>query len=703
LQPLTQARLMDNNVVRGAITGLWAWMAYGILELALSVAIPRFWSNESELLPWQWRLLGLLFGVYAVAGVVSGAVGGAWLARKGRSRSKEEHRNLACAILAFAFAMNLGTAWPLARSENVALMMAAALGAAFCTTFVSEAFRRRTAFLASPGILSLLLLIGPWVSREAFLRSSGLVKLGLSWLSIAGVLGIAALWHRISATKHERKAWGTVAGAVIVGVLGFGIRPSGTAALAAESAMATKPNILLIIMDTVRADHLSVYGYERNTTPNLIEFAREATVYERLMACSGFTLPTHGSIFTGLYPSWHGADISTEHPYPGNPLPPRTRTMASMLRDAGYWTAEAVANYGFLGPATGLTQGFERKEIKAAVHFSDSNRPFYLREGARKILSLVVNTADFRQLRLRATDIDRQAFALLEEARNRRRPFFVFLNYMDAHSPYLPPLPFRDRFSAGDRNLNPINPQTSETVYDVNAGRRVLNPREKRDLKSQYDAGIAYIDAAIGELLTRLRELALYDNTLVIISADHGEAFGEHGLMGHGTSSVYQDQVHVPLLVKYPGQHAGSRSDALVSQVDFLPTVLELAGITAPAGLQGQGLRSLRNADSGAILAQAVALRQQGAKSPMRGIRRAIFSGRWKLIVWTDGDPELYDVAADPGELKNLYRPGDARAAALMAGMKTWVASMPRTNSSGSAKPMDKSTLEKLRSLGYAQ
>jgi arylsulfatase A-like enzyme len=527
-----------------------------------------------------------------------------------------------------------------------------------------------------------------------------LTKLGLSSFAIAGVLGIAALRHRIWAAKPRRQAWEAIAWALIMGILIFGIQESGTAANTAKFATAGKPNILLITMDTVRADHLSLYGYKRNTTPNLTGFAREATVYERLMASSAFTPPTHGSIFTGLYPSWHGVDVSTEHPSGGS-LPPRTRTMAGMLHDAGYWTAEAVANYGHLGAGTGLTRGFERTQIKEAAHFSDFNRPFYLREGARKVLSLVASPAEFRQYRLRATDINRHAFALLEEAHNRRSPFFVFLNYMDAHGPYLPPSPFRERFSAGEGN--PIAMQDFPTVVrEVNEGKRVLNEEEKRYLESQYDGGIAFMDAAIGELLTRLRELGLYDNTLVMITADHGEAFGEHSRMEHAIGSVYQDQLHVPLLVKYPGQRAGNRSDALVSQVDFLPTVLDLAGITPPAGLQGQDLRSMRS-DSDAIFAQAMAPGPHRANTPSHGMRRAIFSGRWKLIVWTDGDPELYDVAADPGELKNLYQPRDPRAAALMAGLNTWIAAMPRTNSSNSARPMDKSTLEKLRSLGYVQ
>jgi len=686
---------------KGATAGLSAWLVYGLLEFALAVALPRLWSSEAELLPWQWPLVALLFAVYAAVGLLSGALGGVWLARGGRIPQPEDHRNLACAILAFAFAINLALAWPLARSEDIALAMAAALGAMFCAALRAAAWRRRTAFLAVPGILSLLLLIGPWMDREVLSESSAWVRVGAALLAVAGMAGIAGFWHRVT-LKPAYKAWGAAAGVAMVGVLGAGIQGPGIAAGSTVPAAAGRPNILLVTMDTVRADHVSVYGYARDTTPNLRAFAKESTVYDRAMATAGFTLPTHASMFTGLYPAWHRAEVSPAHPF-GGPLPPRSRTLASMLRAAGYWTAEAVANYGYLGKSSGLTQGFALTDARLAAHLSDSDRPFYLREGARKLLSAAMNTDGFDEYRLRAADIDRHASTLLEQARSQQRPFFVFLNYMDAHVPYLPPPQFRDKFSAGDPALKPISAKEYLALRDaVNDGKRVLTEEEKRYLVSQYDAGIASIDAAIGDLLARLRELGLYENTLIIITSDHGEAFGEHNRMEHAIGSVYQDQLHVPLLVKYPGQQEARRVDALVSEVDFLPTVLELAGIAAPAGLQGQSLRAPRG-DSGAVFAQSEARGSQRENPRLRGARRAIFSGNLKLIVWTAGNPELYDVAADPGELHNLYNPADASAEALEKRMHEWLAAMPVASSPHTVTPADKSTVQKLRSLGYVQ
>jgi arylsulfatase A-like enzyme len=703
----SQKNSLLKSAVQGAIAGLSAGLVYGIVEFALAVAVPRLWSNESELLPWQWPLIGMLFGVYASIGLLCGAAGGAWLARKGRTPLPGEHKDLACLILAVAFTTNLAAAWPLARSEEIALLIAIALIVAFCGALNSAVWRRRMAFLASPAILSLLLLIGPWMSREALPNNSGWAKTGASLLAIGGLLSMAALRQRIFDKKPLSKLSKATAGAIAVALLWTATLAPGTKSLGHAAPLAVpsapeKPNILLITMDTVRADHISAYGYERDTTPYLREFAREATVYEHAIASDGFTLPTHASIFTGLYPSWHGATFQPGKRY-NMPLAPRSRTLAGILRADGYWTVEAVANYGYLGPGEGLEQGFALTEANLAVHLSDAKRPFYLREAAIKLLTHAGGTAEFFQSYLRATDINRHAFALFEEARTRRRPFFMFLNYMDAHSPYFAPLPFRERFSTGGSHLSPLTTDTYAAIRDsVNAGKRVLDEKERRFLLSHYDGGIAFIDAGLKDVIKRLRELGLYDNTLVIITSDHGEAFGEHNSMAHGNGSVYQDQVHVPLLIKYPDQHQAYQSDALVSQVDLMPTVLDLAGIEIPRSLQGHSLRGSQNQQGSAVFAEGEG-RSQNANPRLRGSRRAVFSGNWKLIAWSAGNPELYNLAADPGELHNLYKPGDPQAAAMMARIDEFNAAAPRRKPSQSEKPVDKQTLEKLRSLGYIQ
>ena len=698
--------LKDGGIIRGALTGLSVWLLYGVIELTLAVALPRFLTANSEVLPWQWPLIAMIFGVYAVVGLLLGVACSAWLARNGRIPLADDHWSLGCLLLVVAFSANLIAAWPLARSEYIALGIAVTAGVGFCGALRSQVWRQRMAFLASPVVLSLLLLIGPWVSREALANSSGAVKTGASLLAIAAVVGMAALRRRIMSNASAYAAWEPVTGVAIVLLLWIGVLGKGVSAVVPAGATPSpgKPNILLITMDTVRADHLSVYGYQRDTTPYLRKFAQEATVYSHAIATDGFTLPTHASIFTGLYPTWHRADVTPGHPY-GAALASGTQTLARVLGAHGYWTAEAVANYGFLGQGLGLDQGFEFIEANWAVHLSDADRPFYLREGVRRLLSFAVDPADFRQYHARASDIDRQAFSLLGQSRVRRRPFFLFLNYMDAHAPYLPQKQFRARFSASEGGLEPIAADDyMDTRDEVNEGKRVLDESQKRYLTSQYDGGIAAIDEGIGNLLKRLRELDLYNNTLIIVTSDHGEALGEHDRMEHGMGSVYQDQVHIPLLVKYPDQSQAYRSDSLVSQVDLMPTLLDWAGIAPPHGLQGHSLRSPQDQADNFVFAEGEARGSGQRMNPnLRGTRRAVFSGRWKLILWSGGDPELYDTDADPAELHNLYRSDDPQSAALTTRLNAFAAASPRRTPADSAKPLDKSAMEKLRSLGYVQ
>jgi arylsulfatase A-like enzyme len=435
----------------------------------------------------------------------------------------------------------------------------------------------------------------------------------------------------------------------------------------------------------------------------LRDFASEATVCTRAIATSDWTLTTHASMFTGLYPRWHGAYFAPPHYRWGRPLAERYTTLAEVLRAHGYWTAAEVANYGFLSPSLGLAKGFTIYHARRPIRVFQmpwERRPFYLREGARRVLSLAEDTAAFDGNVLRAEDINRRAFELLDRATHNEQPFFLFLNYMDAHGPYVLPSPFDARFPGRDPHFNRVSGHIRLTL-GINSGQRHISAAERRHVISQYDGAIAYEDEEIGKLLARLHELGCYDNTLIIITSDHGELFGQHDLMGHNVGSVYQDLVHVPLLVKYPGQHDGRQSDTLVSQVDLMPTVLDLAGISPPPGVQGQSLR-LPRADSDAVYTEAIAVTYLAEMNPrFRGVRRGIFAGTRKLTTWTEGRTELYDLAADPGEARNLYRTDDPGAKALERQLSAWAAAAPRD--AEQPGKLDKNSVERLKSLGYAQ
>jgi arylsulfatase A-like enzyme len=703
---MTAKHAMRQSLLRGATCGCLAWIVYGTIELVLSCGTQLWRSPEVEITTWQWQLIAMLFGAYAAAGLLLGAMGGLALAWTKLDADKRNHEIAAVLTLVVAFVINLIPAWPLARSEYlavaVALLLAGAFGAAF---IISDGGRNRIQFLINPWIVSCLLLGAPWVSREALgPRSSTAAKTGLSLMALCVIVAIAALQDRWKGGRAATAPGRIVTAAAVFAAFGIAVLFEGrTSALGHQSAThgaSARPSVLLITMDTVRADHVSANGYTRDTTPHLRDFSRQATVFSNAIATSDFTLPTHASIFTGLYPDWHGANFAPPEYSHGRPLPPDQVTLAEVLRSQGYWTAEVVANFAYLAPGLGLTKGFEIADWDRPVNLSSAGHPFFLREGAERILSKLTHVDQFYQVTRRAEEINRRAFGLLDQRGKNDGPFFLFLNYMDAHYPYYG-VPGYKHYFPGE------NPNFDGSSYlglrdHVISGKKSLTPAERSNLNARYDEGIAYIDSEIGKLLARFRELGIYDDSLIIITSDHGETFGERGLLSHGVGHVSQALVHVPLLIKFPGQHESRQVGDPVSQVDLMPTVLQVTGSKQPPGLQGRVLRSDGSDGRGSVYARATPESFLTALNPaFQGIRRAVFDGSTKLITWTAGPPEIYDLESDPGEEHNLYHPGDPRATALADRLATWEKTMPRQKTQPGQ--LDKSTLERLKSLGYVQ
>jgi arylsulfatase A-like enzyme len=688
---------MLKTVLRGAAWGAVAWLVYGVVETILSIGIQLWRFREIEVLRWQWPLVGLLLGTYALFGIISGVAGGLLLARRG---AEERWQLLAGFTIAAAFAANLIRAWPLARSEQMVLAVAVLLVIALGVQLFAGEWSKRTAFLGGPWTVSFLLLGVPCLSRELLTpQDSSFKKTGLSILLLT-VIAALSWFVRHSRTSLAGQSVRVVAVSAVFLIMIAAVQRKTPLKMPAPTAPGTsKPNVLLIVMDTVRADHLSLYGYARETAPHLRKFAREATVYSRAIAASDFTLATHATMFTGLYPDWNGA-IQSSSPDPiAQPLGDRNVTLAEVLRSNGYWTVESAANFAFLSPWTGLTRGFAISEFTRPVTLSSEDRPFYLREAARWALDRFIRTAAFDRSTRTAEDVSARAGTILEQAKTSGIPFFLFLNYMDAHTPYTHP--FDSRFSnPGDEPVRAA--RLHDLKLQVISEKRPLAASEQGYLISQYDGGIAEEDSAIGSLVDQLRGLGLYENTLIVITSDHGDAFGEHGLLDHFAGFVYQDLVHVPLLVKYPGQHEAKESDELVSQVDLMPTVLEAVGVASLGPLQGRSLLQPAGDPGSVVFSRGTKASLLGPGIPrLNGLRRAIFSGPWKLITWTAGTPELYDLAADPDEEHDLYTPDDRNAADLSKRLDDWVAAMPRQQPRRTK--LDKPSQERLKSLGYVQ
>ncbi len=354
-------------------------------------------------------------------------------------------------------------------------------------------------------------------------------------------------------------------------------------------------NVLFVVMDTVRKDHLSVYGYDRPTTPGLVDFAEEATVFEQAVAPAPWTLPVHASMFTGQYPSEHGA--SQENPYLRG-----STTLAESL-SATHATACYSSN-AWITPYTGLTAGFDDQDNFFGVMpdtflagplawawraLNDHDR---LRAVADRLVELgnlaheyfaSSQTADSKTPRV----IDRTIDFI-----DTHDDYFAFINLMDAHLPYHPPKQYRDEFAPGVDATS-----VCQNSKEYNCGARDIDDDEWEAIRGLYDAEIRHIDAELTRLFAWMRANDEWDDTLVIVCADHGELHGEHGLYGH-EFCIYEPLINVPLLVKSPALRP-TRRDVQIELQDLYHTVLDATDTQpAPDAVPLDPTRSLLSEDS---------------------------------------------------------------------------------------------------------
>src|SRR5581483_3290060 len=471
---------------------------------------------------------------------------------------------------------------------------------------------------------------------------------------------------------------------------------SGSANIA--QAATGRPNVLLVTLDTVQAGHLSLYGYHRETSPHLRQLAHSATVYKNAIAASDMTLPSHASIFTGLYGREHGAH-NLPLPDKTQPLDASFITLAEVLAGKSYVTAAVAANRFYLLPEFGMAQGFRLFDSKMPVMLFNNNRRYILREGVRRVLNLFLSTYDFDTRTLTAAEINQEVLPLLEQLKRETAPFFLFVNYMDAHLPYIPPPPFATLFPGKNRLLD--FDAVTNVELDVIKQKRGIIPQERAHLESQYDGAIAYLDSEFANIIARLQQLGLYDNTMVVVVGDHGESFGDRGMMEH-TVSVYQDQVHVPLIIHYPRQTQAETVDTTVSHVDLMPTILDVLGYPMPKPTQGRSLRGINGTAARQVISESYSSSLFATWVPKRfdRVERALYSGPIKFISSSVGKRELYDLSKDPAEQHNLFNPADPLTQTLRTGLENWV---HNTRTLASRTKLDKRTMDRLRSLGYVQ
>ncbi len=574
----------------GIVSGLVEVMALGVIKFGSLASAPAGWASPDDRIRhgylWLsphviWMAPAMLSGFLAVPVILLGLVG----------RYRGMLLSIRTAVGALTFVCVASSLYVYPRLYDWAVVLLAA-GLAMQAARIAAAHP---------------------VGFKSFVRRTA------KWMA-AAVLGVALVMN-LGAGLRERMRVGGLPGAL-----------SGA------------PNVLLLILDTVRASNLSLYGYPKPTTPNLEQLAESGVAFDRAIATSPWTLPSHVSMFTGRLPYEFKTNFLI--PYAGEHI-----TLAEHLRSRGYMTAGFSGNLVYCAYEAGITRGF--------LHYED-----YRVVGSE----LLVSTALGRRIArsqvlhnmLRRFDVfgEKDAATVTGDflrwvgRRPQGRPFFAFLNYMDPHEPYLPPQRFAERFGTGTARRNNLN--TYFLRWAARPGRQQMTDDEVRAEVAAYDGTIAFVDEQIGILLAELGAAGILDSTLVIVASDHGEQFGEHGLHVHG-NSLFLPTLHVPLIVTYGDRTpAGTRVALPVSIRDIPATVMSLIGLSDDSPFPGESLE--RHWSASGDLIDTLTEPVFSELTDIRGAptMKSLVVGRYHYI-WGENRVEvLFDLESDPAESINL-------------------------------------------------
>jgi arylsulfatase A-like enzyme len=397
------------------------------------------------------------------------------------------------------------------------------------------------------------------------------------------------------------------------------------------------PNVLLLVLDTVRGMELGLGGYSKETTPNIDRWSRRGVVFDRAIAPAPWTLPTHASVFTGRWP--HELDVGWSRPLGDTP-----QTLAERMTSLGYATGGFAANFVYCSYLFGLDRGFSvyrDYQLSPSELLGASTIGRRLIDGWNRARGSYVMVG-----RKSAAEVNAE-FLSWERRTTPAGPWFAFINYFDAHDPYDPEAPYREQFPG------------TEEKYRSLAVLRARPPEELHALQAAYDGALASLDAEVGRLLDDLERRGVLDNTMVIITSDHGEEFGEHGHTGHG-SSLFTPVLHVPLVV-LPARDSVTtpRVRRFVSLRDLAATI-EGAARPSTVELPGSSLRPLWRGDSAAVISPAFSAVDRLANLPDRypvsktNLRSLIVDDRWHLIRSDEGREQLFDLSSDFMETTDL-------------------------------------------------
>lgn len=694
----------------------------------------RPWDEESPVPAPRARGLGW-FGAWLSVALVGGAVVGL-LEPVVQMRS---HLAMATGRLWLnAFSISLISHSVVALTATAVACIVGALASRLVPRLASV-FRPGATALASLIVAEAILFVSVYAFyAHDFRLPDGWIGVGglvLVWL--AALVPVTVICARVGsgrigrALARVRPACTGVAVVLLLGSVGFQLQAKPRMFSAEgfwppeESPRPTNPadrppDIVFIVFDTLRADRLGCYGYDRPTSPHIDAFAADATLFRWAISPGVWTLPAHASMFTGLFPSQHGADFGRDRLW----LDGGFTTLAECLKERGYQTM-ALSNNPLVSPWTNLTQGFDR--------FVDPGQLTYAkRNGPRDFVQYVcMNDAPLGPLlgRWFAHDAGGRATTELAESwlgsRDRSRPLLLFVNYMETHRRYDPPEAYRRAFVAPEQFARSYRiDQSDPAVWQyVLARKPIYEPEEIAILSDLYDARVREVDDRFAEMIGLLAEEINLDEAIVILTADHGESLGEHRMLDH-QYCVYNTLIHVPLIVRWPKALRHRNLDELVQTSDLFPTILGWLDIEAEQPVEMMS-RSLMTALTPAALDASRRVYTQYLNWPTNQLElvqrlnpdfdpspwkmgyRVIFEKPWKLIYREDVTGELYHFENDPMEKKDLVGPASKTAQRLQGKLTEWSKSFAEYDPNRAVdQPTRQATEElrqRLRNLGYVQ
>lgn len=431
-----------------------------------------------------------------------------------------------------------------------------------------------------------------------------------------------------------------------------------------------RPNIMIILIDALRPDHLSSYGYHKKNSPNIGQIAQEGILYRSVYAQSSWTRPSVASIFTSMYPTSHGIIQLNGDPVHNYILPNEALTISEILNEKGYHTVGFVTN-PHITKKFGFDQGFD----EFTYFFPQS---FY---GLQifKIIAQIFKIAPVKKFYHQASELNKHIYSWLKSDKNC--PFFMYIHYTDPHMPY-----FKHPIQFGLSQNNFRTKWTTQNLLDL------------------YDGEISYVDYHIGKLIELLKKEKLYDNTMIMITSDHGEEFYDHKGYDHG-QTLYEEVIKIPLIIKYPNNlDKGKVKDDPVLSIDICPTIMDFLNIPIPDIMKGVSLyKNQQSSETKRVVFAELGEYEKGMRS--------LQVGRWKLILtqnfpkdsWKRDYPllQLYEITSDVNETYDLASVKKDVSNDLYNRMKLFIENIQIGSFSSQSSPMDKKLKERLRSLGY--